>query len=100
MSNWCKNMVKPKPKKVGALKQMCTWCYEKRWHILNFICWLGASIGTVSYARTLNAEAQSKLVYLMCMFGLMSVQISGKEGHLKYVPYIIAIIIIKAMAWS
>ena len=93
-------MVKPKPKKIGALKQMYTWCCEKRWRILNFICWFGLSIGAISYARTLNAEAQSKLVYLMCMFGLMSVQISGKEGHLKYVPYITAIIIIKAMAWS
>ena len=99
MSNWCKNIVRPKSKKIDTLKQMCTWCYEKRWGILNFMCWLGTSIGMVYYARTLDADSQSGLVHIMCMFGFMSVQISDKTNYSKYIPYIIAIIMIKAMAW-
>lgn len=100
MANWCKNVIKPKPKKVNTLKQMCTWCYEKGWSILNFICWLGASIGMISYARTLDTDSQSGLVHIMCIFGLISVQISSKTNYWKYAPYIIAIIIIKAMSWA
>ncbi len=100
MANWCKNVIKPKPKKVGTLKQLCMWCYEKRWSILNFICWLGASVGLVLYARTLDADSQSGLVHLMCIFGLISVPSSGSNNYWKYVPYIIAIIVIKAMSWA
>lgn len=52
----------------------------------------------VYYARTLDADSQSGLVHIMCMFGFMSVQISDKTNYSKYIPYIIAIIMIKAMA--
>lgn len=98
MSNWCKNIVRPKPKKVGILKQMGTWCYENKWTILDFICWLGLSIISVVYARTLDAKSRSGLVHAMCILGLMSVQTSNKANYWKYVLYIITIIIIRVMA--
>ena len=97
MSNWCKNIVKSKPKKVSTLKQMSTWCYKNKLVVLNFICWIGLSIASVLYARTLDAKSQSGLAHAMCILGLMSVQILNKTNYLKYIPYIIAIIIIKSM---
>lgn len=97
MSNWCKNIVRPKPKKVGILKQMGTWCYENKWIILDFICWLGLSIISVAYARTLDAKSRSGLLHAMCILGLVSVQVSNKSNYWKYAIYITAIIIIRLM---
>lgn len=34
MSNWCKNMTKPKAEQLSLGRQFCNWAYDNCWKII------------------------------------------------------------------
>lgn len=37
MSNWCKNMTKPKAEQFSLGRQFCNWAYDNCWKIIEVV---------------------------------------------------------------
>lgn len=106
MSNWCKNMTKPKTEQLSLGRQFCNWAYDNCWKIIEFVVWTAVSIALLIYGASLSTEARDQLIKFMCLVGFVTVQPMERDrngyykhnkNYARYVPYILAIITIKCL---
>ena len=100
MANWCRNIVKEKPKKDKLYVTLINYLYANKLSYIEFLISCLISVASFLYAQQLDADLRSKLVKFMCLIGFLSVQVSSKtkiREYYVYVPVIVAIILIKLM---
>jgi len=106
MSNWCKNMTKPKAEQLSLGRQFCNWAYDNCWKIIEIVVWTAVSIGLLVYGTYSSTEARDQLVKFMCLLGFITAQPIERDGngyykynknYARYIPYILAILTIKCL---
>ena len=100
MSNWCKNKVRVKEKKLSLLEQSNNWFFLNLSVIIENVFYTAISIGAVVYSLHLTEDASFNLVQFMCFVGILSITMIPKrenKNNFRYLPFILAIIVIRCM---
>ena len=100
MSNWCKNKVRVKKKKLSLLEQFKNWFFLNLSVIIENVLCIAVSIGAVVYSLHLTEDARLKLVQFMCFVGILSITMIQKrenKNNFRYLSLILAIIVIRCM---